>query len=58
MIIYEFNSTLESKFLGSKEEIDTFLKDEEKELCQDGEFVKYYVISGDFELTSGFKDRT
>lgn len=57
-VVYEFNNTLESKFLGSKEEVETFIKDEENELCQDGEFIKYYIVSGDFEVTSGFKDRT
>jgi hypothetical protein len=58
LVVYEFDKTLESKEFDTPEEVDTFLKDEDKMICQSGDFVKYVVIEGIFVVTSGFMDRT
>lgn len=57
-VIYEFNQTLESRKFDSYEEVEQFLKDPEEEICQQGDFVKYYIIGGEFIVDSGFLDRT
>jgi hypothetical protein len=58
LVIYEFEKTLENRYFDTLEEIGKFLEDPEREICQDGDFVKYFVVYGDFKTKSGFIDRT
>lgn len=56
-IFYEFEDTVEFRNFNTKEEAQDFIKDDEQVLCQDGDFVKYYLVSGEFEMNGGFIDR-
>lgn len=57
LVIYEFDGTLDSRNFNNEEAAKLFVQDKNQEVCQDGGFVKYYVISGNFSVQAGFIDR-